>query len=152
MYVKHNKPNWDKLQAISVLTSDSPKLGPALKKNPFTFKCLDVTQNHEILQELLYPFWTTYQLYSVHMIWNSSSFQNCRQWYVALRMARRFCARTTRKRTFQKYWKLSLLTFQSESVLSVELCWKGFTWWMVPDIVHWLCTILVGNGGFFSVM
>ena len=30
MYVEHNKPNWDKLQAISVLTSDSPKLGPAL--------------------------------------------------------------------------------------------------------------------------
>ena len=24
MYVEHNKPNWDKLQAISVLTSDSP--------------------------------------------------------------------------------------------------------------------------------
>ena len=34
MYVEHKKPNWDKLQAISVLTSDSPKLGPALKKNP----------------------------------------------------------------------------------------------------------------------
>ena len=32
--MEHNKPNWDKLQAISVLTSDSPKLGPALKKNP----------------------------------------------------------------------------------------------------------------------
>ena len=30
-----NKPNWDKLQAISVLTSDSPQLGPALKKNPY---------------------------------------------------------------------------------------------------------------------
>ena len=36
MYVEHNKPNWDKLQAVSVLTSDSPKLGPALKKNPTT--------------------------------------------------------------------------------------------------------------------
>ena len=34
MYVEHNKPNWDKLQDISVLTSDSPFLGPALKKNP----------------------------------------------------------------------------------------------------------------------
>ena len=34
--MEHNKPNWDKLQAISVLTSDSPKLGPALKKNPYT--------------------------------------------------------------------------------------------------------------------
>ena len=33
--MEHNKPNWDKLQAISVLTSDSPKLGPALKKNPY---------------------------------------------------------------------------------------------------------------------
>ena len=31
-----HKPNWDKLQAISVLTSDSPKVGPALKKNPYT--------------------------------------------------------------------------------------------------------------------
>ena len=37
MYVEHNKPNWDKLQAISVLTSDSPKLGPALKKNPYIY-------------------------------------------------------------------------------------------------------------------
>ena len=36
MYVEHNKPNWDKLQAISVLTSDSPQLGPTLKKNPPT--------------------------------------------------------------------------------------------------------------------
>ena len=35
MYVEHNKPNWDKLQAISILTSDSSKLGPALKKNPY---------------------------------------------------------------------------------------------------------------------
>ena len=35
MYVEHNKPNWGKLQAISVFTSDSPKLGPALK-NPYT--------------------------------------------------------------------------------------------------------------------
>ena len=35
MYVEHNKPNWDKLWAISVLTSDSPYLGPALKKNPY---------------------------------------------------------------------------------------------------------------------
>ena len=34
--MEHNKPNWDKLQAISVLTSDSPQLGPALKKNPST--------------------------------------------------------------------------------------------------------------------
>ena len=34
--MEHNKPNWDKLQAISVLTSDSPKLGPTLKKNPYT--------------------------------------------------------------------------------------------------------------------
>ena len=33
--MEHNKPNWDKLQAISVLTSDSPFLGPALKKNPY---------------------------------------------------------------------------------------------------------------------
>ena len=33
--MEHNKPNWDKLQAVSVLTPDSPKLGPALKKNPF---------------------------------------------------------------------------------------------------------------------
>ena len=24
--MEHNKPNWDKLQAISVLTSDSPQL------------------------------------------------------------------------------------------------------------------------------
>ena len=29
--------HWDKLQAISVLTSDSPKLGPALNKNPYVF-------------------------------------------------------------------------------------------------------------------
>ena len=35
--MEHNKPNWDKLQAISVLTSDSPKLGPALKKNPYIY-------------------------------------------------------------------------------------------------------------------
>ena len=35
--MEHNKPNWDKLQAISVLTSDSPFLGPALKKNPYIY-------------------------------------------------------------------------------------------------------------------
>ena len=35
--MEHNKPKWDKLQAISVLTSDSPKLGPALKKNPYIY-------------------------------------------------------------------------------------------------------------------
>ena len=35
--MEHNKLNWDKLQAISVLTSDSPKLGPALKKNPYIY-------------------------------------------------------------------------------------------------------------------
>ena len=35
--MEHNKPNWDKLQAVSVLTSDSPKLGPALKKNPYIY-------------------------------------------------------------------------------------------------------------------
>ena len=35
--MEHKKPNWDKLQAISVLTSDSPKQGPALKKNPYIY-------------------------------------------------------------------------------------------------------------------
>ena len=40
--MEHNKPNWDKLQAISVLTSDSPKLGPALKKNPYIYVCVCV--------------------------------------------------------------------------------------------------------------
>ena len=35
--MEHNKPNWDKLQAISVLTSDSPKPGPPLKKNPYIY-------------------------------------------------------------------------------------------------------------------
>ena len=38
--MEHNKPNWDKLQAISVLTSDSPQLGPALKKNPYIYICV----------------------------------------------------------------------------------------------------------------
>ena len=33
--MEHNKPNWDKLQAVSVLTSGSTFLGPALKKNPY---------------------------------------------------------------------------------------------------------------------
>ena len=40
--MEHNKPNWDKLQAISVLTSDSPlllNLGPALNKNPYIYMC-----------------------------------------------------------------------------------------------------------------
>ena len=46
MYVEHNKPNWDKLQAISVLTSDSPKLGPALKKNPYTNAILIPETSH----------------------------------------------------------------------------------------------------------
>ena len=40
--MEHNKPNWDKLQAISVLTSDSPYLGPALKKNPYIYMCVCV--------------------------------------------------------------------------------------------------------------
>ena len=31
--MEHNKPNWDKLQAISILTY----LGPALKKNPYIY-------------------------------------------------------------------------------------------------------------------
>ena len=38
--MEHNKPNWDKLQAISVLTSDSPKPGPALKKNPYIYELI----------------------------------------------------------------------------------------------------------------
>ena len=40
--MEHNKPNWDKLQAISVLTSDSPKPGPALKKNPYIYMVVPV--------------------------------------------------------------------------------------------------------------
>ena len=60
--MEHNKPNWDKLQAVSVLTSDSPKLGPALKKNPYIErerererekkkKKLSVTPGHHTVQE-----------------------------------------------------------------------------------------------------
>ena len=50
MYVEHNKPNWDKLQAISVLTSDSPKLGPAVKKNPHAKKCSAAKSDENIIE------------------------------------------------------------------------------------------------------
>ena len=50
MYVEHNKPNWDKLQAISVLTSDSPFLGPALKKNPYIYQTISSDYRFVTLQ------------------------------------------------------------------------------------------------------
>ena len=53
MYVEH-KPNWDKLQAISVLTSDSPYLGPALKKNPYTNHTLTTSTTHIYYNYKLY--------------------------------------------------------------------------------------------------
>ena len=55
MYVEHNKPNWDKLQAVSVLTSDSPKLGPALKKNPYRSE-----QHHKGSKQVICVHDTTY--------------------------------------------------------------------------------------------
>ena len=132
MYVEHNKPNWDKLQAISVLTSDSPKLGPALKKNPYTYIYIyKMTDRRKKIILVIHTMYT-----SLHV---SCSVLNNSKWdHIDLSTSNSWGFHTDSKVTqnLSSMWSMCVSQKKQSMTMSTLLLTLSVTVWYSPNGVQ----------------